>query len=368
LPEELGTLVVERVSRDDGTTTERPSLIISFPFTYNAQQYFLKRNLPLDATYNLIQSENLNGLANDLKINKRVELSLDQNTVVFIQGILGQGTHGTVYLATWNSKKIAIKIYNFVDQWNYYINQLIFRLLPDANRFFVHSFALYMNDKISLMMMDYISHGTLLDCLNTFRAVGNAVVPELLTQLIILRLLQAILLIHKHRITHNDLKLDNILLNYTLLPEEDILKQTSIKIIDFDLATNIQLIAPPSDFVMMKSHPTNTDDNVPMMSTDLPWPPFHLDYWCIANCAHMLLFSTPINKTTPNKLKRYWNITLWENFFDVLVIKPPTTWDDGLLALHTLLIDIGSSLENTTVKKSIIDYLKFYDRHFKAAH
>ncbi|ORZ26167.1 hypothetical protein BCR42DRAFT_20853 [Absidia repens] len=374
--------VSESIVQEQQQPVYVPTAIIKFPLSHIYKQSLVEPYLIANCTYDLAQPGNLESLVN-LKSNKNVLLALDQDTVC-IEAILGTGTYGTVYLASWNSDKVAIKIHKIPDRWDHYIHRLIYQQCTDADRFFIRSHALYLDYKASYMIMEYASQGNFLDCLNMFRKHGSMAVPEPLVQLLVLRLLQAIIMLHKLHITHNDLKLDNLLMCYTMdgnlqhtsqppplihHTDESYLDQVSVKVVDFDLAINLKLIAVLSatSQVMMMEDDCKSGEfiNIPPTFSGLSWPPYHLDYWGIANCAHMLLFSSPVIKTTSKKVKRYWNETLWLRFFDILLVHPPSLVDDGISALSSLITDLTLSLRNETVRNNTIYYLQYYDYLYK---
>ncbi|CAO3599731.1 unnamed protein product [Absidia cylindrospora] len=372
-------------AQEQQQSVNAPTTIIKFPLTHNYKQSLVESSVIDNCTYDLANPVNLESLA-DLKRHTNVSFALDDDTV-YIEAILGTGAYGTVYLASWNSDKVAIKIHNIPDRWDHYIHQLIYQQCIGADRFFIRSHALYLDHQASYMIMEYASQGTFLDCLNMFRKHGSMAVPEPLVQLLVLRVLQAIIMLHKSYITHNDLKLDNLLMCYKMdenlqhtpqrpslvhLTDESHLDQVSVKVVDFDLAINLKLIALPSavsKVVMMEDDCKSGEFiNTSAIFSGSSWPPYHMDYWGIANCAHMLLFSSPIIKTSFKKVKRYWNESLWLRLFDILVVHPPPLLDDGISAISSLITDLNLSLGNVAVRNSAMYHLHHYDYLYKAAH
>ncbi|KAI8076764.1 kinase-like domain-containing protein [Halteromyces radiatus] len=372
-------------------TREQEPIIISVPLAYEDKQSLVVSQLMNDTTYDLVNSVS----QNSLRILKRKPLipftsqglpfSLGQE-MIDVHGYLDEGKYGTVYVVKWRNRPMALKIHKQVDRWEHYMHQFIYQQCPQADRFFLRSHALYLDHHHSYSIMDYASQGTLLKCLNVFRQLDERAVPEALVQLLVLRILQAIYVLHEAHIVHLDLKLDNLLMDYSLpgmaptqqnnhnnntflgpvpayTSSHPFWQNISIKVIDFGLALNLDLFnnATRTPILAKAVWKPRVKNDMPSIVAGLPWLPYQLDYWGIANCAHSLLFSGPMVNAKHNQPKRYWNQSLWLSFFTSLASSPPSTLDMGLQTFRKLINDFEVSLATGNLKDRVInDLLKYH--------
>ncbi|SAL98255.1 hypothetical protein [Absidia glauca] len=375
-----------------------PYTIVEVPLRFEYKQSLVDSQVIGRTTHHLVQASKYSaGSLRQIKrpprkAVKKVEttLTLDQETVPLLEH-LGDGNYGSVCKVKWKNQLVAIKIHKLPDRWDHYMLQHIAQKSPVAHRYVVRSHSLYLDTKSSYRIMDYSSQGTLWDFQQSFCRSDIASVPEPLVQLFTLRILQAVAMLHSINVVHMDLKLDNILLDYSLAdeatpsttatvpfkrsipppyaPDSDYWNKISLKLIDFGLAVNLDLLASPAPSSASTPHivlaharwNTRKTVDMPAVASNANWPFHHLDYWGVANCAHVLLFGSAINMTALKRPKRYWNEPFWTAFFKTLVFSPKPTMDDGIQDLKGLIRDLEVSLNTKCVKDDAIYHLGQYD-------
>jgi hypothetical protein len=89
--------------------------------------------------------------------------------------------------------------------------------------------------------MEYCNGGSLESNLQQYKELYKKPFPENLVQAIMRQVVRAVKYLHEHKIVHRDLKLDNILLNYSSEMDKNTINimNAEIKIIDFGLAIHI---------------------------------------------------------------------------------------------------------------------------------
>jgi checkpoint serine/threonine-protein kinase len=372
--------------------TTAPYTVVDVPLRFGYKQSLVDSQVIERTTHNLVrESRYSSGSLRQIKrpprkAVKKVEttLTLDQESVPLLEH-LGDGNYGSVCKVKWKNQLVAMKIHKLPDRWDHYMLQHIAQKSPVAHRYVVRSHALYLDTKASYRIMDYSSQGTLWDFLKSFCQSDAAGVPESLVQLFTLRILQAVAMLHSINVVHMDLKLDNILLDYSLADEatpsttatvpfkrsvpppyasdSNYWNKISLKLIDFGLAVNLDLLASPAAPFVLAHARWNTRKTVdmPAIASNANWPIHHLDYWGVANCAHVLLFGSALNMTALKRPKRYWNEPFWTAFFKALVFSPKPTIDDGIQDLKGLIRDLEVSLNTKCVKDDAIYHLGQYD-------
>lgn len=89
------------------------------------------------------------------------------------------------------------------------------------------------------LVMEYANGGSLLNALNNYKFKNGKPFTEKIVQFLMKQILFGVDCLHKHKIIHRDLKLDNILLKYHSEEEARTgnIFLSQIKIIDFDIST-----------------------------------------------------------------------------------------------------------------------------------
>ena len=158
---------------------------------------------------------------------------------------LGKGAFGEVYLTSkqgtstkYATKKLVkAKYMNNPKAKKYLDNEIA--ILKDINHpNIVKLIEIKDTNKYCYIVTEYCNGGSLSNCLENYQEENNKAFPEEIVQYLMKQIMNAIRYLHKNRILHRDLKLDNILINYD--NENDRLKNNimkgKIKIIDFGFA------------------------------------------------------------------------------------------------------------------------------------
>lgn len=243
---------------------------------------------------------------------------------------LGEGGMARVYLVenTNNHTYYGLKVQQPPHPWEFYIiSQLHKRrkTIEKQNHYLhvlpVHHF--YQYDDISFLVMPYIKNGTLLDALNLYRThLQEAAMPEFVVLLFMLQLLKEITTLHGFHITHNDLKLDNIMLTRNKNDRRK-LRLPTVFMVDYGRSVDLTVL----ESTKCKAHwkPACPQSDYPLLNQ--AYSPIHADYWQLATMAHLLLFGEPMKYMKQKgdtyriqqSIKRYWHKDLWTKFFHTML-------------------------------------------------
>ena len=160
---------------------------------------------------------------------------------------LGKGSFGEVYLSTkkgrkeyFATKKIDRKTADKPSLKKYFDNEI--SILSGLNhRNIVKLECVKTTKNHYYIVMEYINGGGLSDCLKKYMEKNNKAFPEEIVQHLMRQIIDALNYIHKQKIIHRDLKLDNIMVNFdTQFDKENLnMMKATIKIIDFGFATKL---------------------------------------------------------------------------------------------------------------------------------
>lgn len=293
------------------------SILLSQGFS-NYPHYYSDLNKPAGSIINKIKA-----------MKKKESLFNLKDTPYHIVKKLGEGGFASVYLVQDLSQQrcfYALKIQQPPHPWEFFI---LSQLQP-LEDFILPVFACQHYADATFLFMQHLPYGTLLDFFNRYRRhFKTSCLPEPIALLFTWKLLEQLLVLHQdYRISHNDFKLDNIMIKppSTLSSVQD-LNQAMPKLILIDFGQSI--------YTPVLSH---LQHNTPCratwindVSTDYPlfqtsFLPFHADYWQLAVAVHLLLFGTPMkyNKNTSSfkiqqTIKRYWHKSLWTHFFHIML-------------------------------------------------
>ena len=157
---------------------------------------------------------------------------------------IGKGNFGEVYLSNkeGTNEYFAIKKLKrkFIDKpaiYKYFQNEI--EILNELNH--PNICRLYEVKKTKedyYMVMEYINGGSLSNCLEKYKQKYNASFPEEIVQYLMRQIIDAFKYIHEKQIMHRDIKLDNIMLNYSNDNDKNNLNilKAKVKIIDFGMA------------------------------------------------------------------------------------------------------------------------------------
>ena len=161
---------------------------------------------------------------------------------------LGKGSFGEVYLSTkkgrkeyFATKKIDRKTADKPSLKKYFDNEIqILSKLNHPN--IVKLECIKTTNQHYYIVMEYINGGGLSDCLKKYMEKNNnRAFPEEIVQHLMRQIIDALNYLHKQKIVHRDLKLDNIMVNFDSLDDKENLNmmKAKIKIIDFGFATRL---------------------------------------------------------------------------------------------------------------------------------
>ena len=161
--------------------------------------------------------------------------------------LLGKGSFGEVYLSKlkaknqyFATKKMERAIVDKPNFYKYFENEI--NLLKHLNHpNIVKLEGIKASKQHYYIIMEYINGGGLSDCLKKYMEKHKKAFPEEIVQYLMKQIIEGLYYIHKQKIIHRDLKLDNIMINF----DSDIDKQNlnmmkaKIKIIDFGFAIKL---------------------------------------------------------------------------------------------------------------------------------
>ncbi|CCK70631.1 protein kinase BUB1 KNAG_0E03740 [Huiozyma naganishii CBS 8797] len=316
----------------DPALRERLIIQISPPLkkyrTFHGYSYALSKSAQLHKIRNKISSGG----------NSRTPMVTFQSTgdSYSIQGILGEGGYGTVYLAESDTGALqALKVEKPANLWEYYILKQVETRLHDSDAvrsiITAHSLHYFLDE--SYLVLNYAQQGTILDLANKYgeeyRNGGH--IEEHLCLYLTVELMKAVEAIHRIGIIHGDLKPDNCMIRFDAeraLSVYDSEGDTSmdrngIYLIDFGRSFDMTLLPPGTKF--KADWHTDQQDCTEMRAGD-PWS-YEADYFGLAGIIHLMLFGTVIEtEQLPSgkvklrhSLKRYWQTDLWVPLFDTLL-------------------------------------------------
>ena len=157
---------------------------------------------------------------------------------------IGKGNFGEVFLSNKEGtkeyfaiKKLRRKVIDRPAIYKYFQNEI--EILNELNH--PNICRLYEVKKTKedyYMVMEYINGGSLSNCLEKYKQKYNASFPEEIVQYLMRQIIDAFKYIHEKQIMHRDIKLDNIMLNYSNDNDKNDLNilRAKVKIIDFGMA------------------------------------------------------------------------------------------------------------------------------------
>ena len=168
-----------------------------------------------------------------------------------LTSLLGKGTFGDVFLTTkkdsnlqYATKRMDRSLVDHPKYCKYFVNEVsILKNVYHKNIIKVVDLKKTKNNYY--IIMDFCNGGSLKSNLDKYKTKYNKPFPEKVVQHIMRQIISAITYLHGLKIVHRDLKLDNILVNYS--SEEDKkqinLLNAEVKLIDFGFATHISNVS-----------------------------------------------------------------------------------------------------------------------------
>ncbi|KAK6241708.1 hypothetical protein SCA6_007097 [Theobroma cacao] len=236
-----------------------------------------------------------------------------------IKGCAGQGGFAQVFKAYIDSNPddvVALKIQKPAFPWEFYMyRQLDERILDKQRSNFGSAQKIHIYSDCSILVCDYLSHGTLQDAINSYVVTGKSM-EEVLCIYYTTEMLYMLETLHRVGIIHGDFKPDNLLIRYS----KDDLSEDGFK------------------------------------DRTGPWHD-QVDTYGLCVVVHMMLHNTymEIEKKASDddyiylpksSFKRYWNVNLWKDLFTKLLNVSPGNNDAELLQ---------------SLRKSFLEYIhEFY--------
>ena len=181
--------------------------------------------------------------------------------------LIGKGTFGEVYLTQkkgenklFATKRVSIEKINSKDIKKYVINEInILRNIKHKN--LIRLEAVMSTIHNYYIITEYCNGGTLTKCLKQYQKLNNQSFNEEIVQHLMRQIVEGIKYLHKKRIIHRDIKMDNILVNFDNRYNSKNLNmlEANIKIIDF--GCSVYLEESKLKYTTVGS-PVNMDPNI----------------------------------------------------------------------------------------------------------
>ncbi|WOL05218.1 hypothetical protein Cni_G13945 [Canna indica] len=270
-----------------------------------------------------------------------------------IKGCSGLGGFAKVYKAYIESNPddvVALKIQKPAFPWEFYMYRQLDKRIPDVERLsFGSAHKVHIFADLSVLVCDFLSHGTLQDAINSHLVLQKVMEEELCIYYTI-EMLSILETLHSVGIIHGDFKPDNLLVRYAREElTEDSFKNRSgpwrdqgLCLVDWGRGIDLSLF--PANTRFLGDCRTSGFRCVEMQDNQ-PWT-YQVDTYCLCVVVHMMLHGTymTIEKklnldgsycyAPKSHLKRYWNTKLWEPLFSELLNKKSN--DSDVLLLRTL--------------------------------
>lgn len=267
-----------------------------------------------------------------------------------IKGCAGQGGFAQVYKAYVNSNPdevVALKIQKPAFPWEFYMYRQLDQRISDKERSsfgFAHRLHLYSD--CSILVCDYLSHGTLQDAINSYVVIGKSMEEELCIYYTV-EMLYMLETLHGAGLIHGDFKPDNLLIRYARgdLTEDGFHDRTGpwhdqgLCLVDWGRGIDQRLFPDDAEF---KGDCRTSGFRCIEMKENKQWR-VQVDTYGLCVIVHMMLHNSymEIEKKASSDggyiylpkspFKRYWNVDLWKNFFTKLLNRSPGSDDKNLL-------------------------------------
>ncbi|MBA0573245.1 hypothetical protein Golob_000528 [Gossypium lobatum] len=277
-----------------------------------------------------------------------------------IKGCAGQGGFAQVFKAYVDSNPddaVALKIQRPAFPWEFYMyRQLDERISGKQRSSFGFAHKIHIYSDCSILICDYLAHGTLQDAINSYVVTGKFM-EEVLCIYYTTEMLYMLETLHSVGIIHGDFKPDNLLIRYSKddLSEEGFKDRTDswldqgLYLVDWGRGIDLQLFPKNTEFT---GDCRTSGFCCIEMQEKKPWT-FQANTYGLCVAVHMMLHNTYMEverKTSDggyiylpkSSFKRYWNVELWKALFTKLLNVKPGNNDIELLR---------------SLRKSFLDYM-----------
>ncbi|XP_050204461.1 mitotic checkpoint serine/threonine-protein kinase BUB1 isoform X2 [Mercurialis annua] len=267
-----------------------------------------------------------------------------------IKGCAGQGGFAKVYRAFENSNPdevVALKIQKPPFPWEFYVYRLLDQRISDEQRSsFGLAHGMHVYSDYSILVSNYLPHGTFHDVINSYVVVGKPM-EEVLCIYYTIEMLYILEIIHGAGLIHGDFKPDNLLLRYSRedLTVDGFENRTGpwvdqgLCLVDWGKGIDLHLF--PND-IKFKGDCRTSGFRCIEMKEDRHWK-FQVDTYGLCVIAHMMLHNSYMEvekKSTSDggfvylpktPFRRYWNVDLWKELFTRLLNSSSLENDKQLL-------------------------------------
>ncbi|XP_061355572.1 mitotic checkpoint serine/threonine-protein kinase BUB1 [Gastrolobium bilobum] len=267
-----------------------------------------------------------------------------------IKGCAGQGGFAQVYKAYVNSDPdnvVALKIQKPAFPWEFYMyRQLDQRILGRERSSYGFAHRIHLYSDYSILICDYLAHGTLQDVINSYAVIGKSM-EEVLCIYYTTEMLHMVETLHDVGLIHGDFKPDNLLIRYARgdLTEDGLLDRSGpwcdqgLCLVDWGRGIDLHLFP---DNTIFNGDCRTSGFRCIEMQEDKPWK-FQVDAYGLCAVVHTMLhnkYMDIVKKESSDRgyeylprlpFKRYWNVELWKTFFTKMLNQYPGNDDRRLL-------------------------------------
>ncbi|KAL4585270.1 hypothetical protein LXL04_009886 [Taraxacum kok-saghyz] len=255
-----------------------------------------------------------------------------------IKGCAGKGGFAQVYKACINNNAddlVALKIQKPPFSWEFYMYRQLDKRIPENERLsFGYAHKLHLYSDYSIIVSDFLSHGTLQDAINTNVCTGGSM-DEVLCIYYTIEMLSMLQCLHGNGIIHGDFKPDNLLMRNSSdnLTEDGFRTRTGpwheqgLCLVDWGRGIDMRLFPNKTKF---NGDCRTSGFRCIQMQENTPWT-YQVDTYGLCVIVHMMLHNSYMEIEKKPSLdggysyqpklpfKRYQKVELWKKLFEELL-------------------------------------------------